>query len=283
MSRLGVTLDIEVFGGKLLVSLLDVATRRALASTKVDSVPADREAAVAVVTHVVANLTAQLAATASPAAAAVKAALTEEREDRKVRELAEYRYRQAAISFGNEIAVYASGKTVAVGRKLVAYQGEERRRLEGREIYEVLGREDLARRYTNRTIFGWVAGIGGVTAMTVGTLVYLENSLGSDCEFFDDACEKRWEDEHRGYAQAGIALAAAGVVGAVIGGYYLFNRHPLGESELYDIAAEYNANLRKRYGLPVSERRRAPTHAPSLVLAPYALGDGGGLSVAGRF
>src|SRR5689334_1870732 len=129
LSRLGVALDVEAVGDKLLVSLVDPATRRAVASTKVDSVPADREAAVAAVTQVAANLAAQLGHNAQPAAAAaataVKQVMDEERADRAK----EYRYRQEAISFGNEIAVFSDGKTTSVRRETVAYQGDMHRRL----------------------------------------------------------------------------------------------------------------------------------------------------------
>src|SRR5512144_2938416 len=69
LSRLGVALDVELVGEKAVVSLVDPATRRAVSSTKVDSLPADREAAVATVVQVVANMTTQLNANNSTAAA----------------------------------------------------------------------------------------------------------------------------------------------------------------------------------------------------------------------
>src|SRR5690606_39358477 len=60
LSRLGVHLDVELIGDKLLVSLVEDSTNRATASTKIDAIPPDREAAVATVTQVAATLATQL-------------------------------------------------------------------------------------------------------------------------------------------------------------------------------------------------------------------------------
>lgn len=292
LSRLGVALDVEVVGDKLIVSLVDPATRRAVASTKVDTIPADREAAVAAVTQVAANLASQLSANASPAAAAVKAVLTDERAERAARDQAEYKYRQEAITFGNEIGVQTDGKTTTTTRTLVAYQGEEHRRLAGSDIYEALGRDDLAQRYTNRATVGWVGLFGGGAVSMVGMFVLIANVPGGGADAcYDgttgatafDACSTAWDHDHRPYVYVGGALMTGGLVGMLVGVYYYYHRHPIDESEIYDLANQHNQGLRQKYGLPVSERRRARTQEPSLVVSPYMFGDSGGLSVAGRF
>src|SRR5262249_37566621 len=62
LGRLGVALDVEIVGERCVVSLVDPTTHRASASTKIDALPADPDAAVALVTQVAANLAAQLVA-----------------------------------------------------------------------------------------------------------------------------------------------------------------------------------------------------------------------------
>src|SRR5678815_784691 len=53
LARLGVALDVELVGDRCVVSLVDQTTHRASASTKIDALPADTEAAVALVTQAV--------------------------------------------------------------------------------------------------------------------------------------------------------------------------------------------------------------------------------------
>src|SRR4051812_45664919 len=56
LSRRDFTLKVEAVGAELLLSIIDVSTGRVAASTKLDVVPQDREAAVAATTHLVADL-----------------------------------------------------------------------------------------------------------------------------------------------------------------------------------------------------------------------------------
>src|SRR5689334_18140392 len=66
LSRDHLMLKVEQLGDKLIVSLVDLATNRVAASTKIDAVPADREAAVAATTHVAADLVAQAVGRGAP-------------------------------------------------------------------------------------------------------------------------------------------------------------------------------------------------------------------------
>ncbi len=59
LSRLGVTLSFEAVGSRYIVSLEDLGTKRVVASTKIDALPDDREAALAFSVPVVANMVAQ--------------------------------------------------------------------------------------------------------------------------------------------------------------------------------------------------------------------------------
>jgi hypothetical protein len=288
LSRLGVALDVEAVGDKLIVSLVDPATRRAVASTKVDSLPSDREAAAAAITQVASNLAAQVSTRPAPAdanGAAVEVLSNEITNMRRERD-AEYKFRQEAISFGSELAVYSDGKHVSAVRELVAFQGDMRRRLAGRDFYLAVGREDLAEAYDRRRAYAWAGMLGGAAVMLGGGLIFVENTIGDDCDFLSNnyyQCVEDWEDAHRPYAVAGGVLMVAGGIGMIVGTYYMYKKHPISDEEIYNLGADFNANLRAKYGLPTSALRRPRKSERTFVVAPYALGDGGGLSVAGRF
>lgn len=285
LSRLGVALEIEAVGDRLIVSLVDLATRRAVASTKLDTVPADREAAVAQVTQVAANLVAQLTGNSSSAAAAVKEVLRDERREREAREAAEYRFRQEAITFGDQIGVTTTGRTTTVTSRRVAFQGDVRRRLSAQEFYQTVGRADLAESYSRRYYGGWTAlAVGGVVA-TVGTYVWSSGVLEDACDAPNAMYPECFDDPDPPSAQtketAGLILTGAGLIGMLVGSWYAWRPHPVSEAEMYDLAGQYNNELRRKHGLPVAGR--APHRRREVLVAPYASIGGGGLTLLGRF
>lgn len=283
LSRLGVTLDVELIGQRAIVSLVDTATQRARASTKIDVLPADREAAVASVTQVAANLAAQIATPASQTTVAVKEMLDRDREDRREREAAEYRYRQEALTFGDEVQVSSDGKSTSVSRRWVAFQGDIRRRLDGEEFYKVIDRPDLAQQYETRRSGGIAALVGGSAAM-LGGLIYMLSKTGIDCDIGAPDFDQCLDDHDRELNQAfliGGAISAAGGIALLIGTYYVRNPHPISEGEAQTLGQQHNTELRRKYNLSTeaSPRRRAR----NLVVTPYIGGDGGGLAIGGRF
>ena len=291
LSRLGVALDIELVGPKVLVRLVDPATRRAVASTDVDAIPVDREAAVASVTQVAANLAAQVSVRATPEATAVSAALAEDRRLREERAAAEARFRQEAISFGDDTVVSGGGWSgtwfVSTQRNWVAYRGEERLRLSPVEFYRYVGRSDLAEAYNRRKRSGVYLMVAGGLTLLAGMAVTLvpefmtfedPNTCPPDDPFdpFDN-CYYVGPDVHElrdrqraTYRPIGLGVMTLGGVVAVIGAFRFGRANPVGEREAQELGRAHNRKLRQKYGLPVA-------------VSPYVDASGGGLSVAGRF
>jgi hypothetical protein len=260
LSRLGVALDVDAVGDRLVVSLVDLQTRRAVASTKLDRVPADREAAVASVTQVAANLAAQLRPGA-PAASSLREALEDDRRERRAREQAELAYKREAIRFTH---LYLAGSGGAVAGEMVPYRGE--RRLSAPEFFHAVDRPDLARRYSRRRTAGWALAITGMLT-----------SAGSMGPFF---AAVHGEDPR--LAMLGGAMLGAGFTLSFVGIYYVSRANPVGERDMHDMADAYNAALRGKHGLP---RAAAPRRGgiEGLALAPYVAVGGSGLALGGRF
>jgi hypothetical protein len=272
LSRLGVTLDVEAVGDKLLVSLVDVSTGRVTASTKIDEVPTDRDAAVASVTLVVSNLTVQLGETPAPAEVQPPAA-TPVNDDR-VREAAEYEYKQQAIGFGEELIVSAYENSVSVSRRWTAHQGELKVPLGGTAFYDLVDRPDLAAKYRQRRTIKRVA-IGATAVTMVASLAFILTASPESCEPGSpdwDACFERGQDKMKSHMAGALGMMALSGIGILVVRHYWAHPHPISEGEAKGIAAEYNRKIRDSLGLPTG-----------VSVAPYVSADGGGLSVAGKF
>lgn len=288
LSRLGVTLDIEVVGERAIVSLVDPATRRILASAKIDALPADREAAVASTMQVVANLAAEVASAAPKMTGALKALLDSDREQRRKREAAEYRYRQEAISFGDEL-VASPGQYAGVRLRWVAYQGEIRKRLEGEAFYITIGRQDLARRYQRRRNGGLAAMIAGSAVMVGAATLFVMKSWVpfrncqtepnfAQCNREQDQAEREAAD----YRMVSFIGLGVGAIPVIVGAYYYSYRpHPISEGDAQELGRRYNIQLRRKYNLVTGVGR--PPRMRDVTVTPYAGGDGGGLAIVGRF
>ena len=263
LARLGVTLEIELVGQRCVVSLVDPTTHRASASTKIDALPAETEAAVALVTQVAANLAAQLVA--RPA------------DDR----VAEQRYKAGAIGFGDEILVGGTDGNVGSTREWFAHQGELNVRLDEPRFYELVGRPDLAATYRARhsRMIGYATASGVLlatsTALGFKAIWTAGHPDESRCDELDFNCHVAAQDTAVDHAKpyavaAGIAFAGMAATMFTSWHYYR-NRHPVTEVEAKGLAARHNNDLRHRLGLPTAE------------LVPYASPSGGGLTVSGQF
>jgi hypothetical protein len=271
LARRSLALQVEQVGTKLLVSLVDRTTGRVAASTKIDRLPADRDAAVATATHVVAELVAEIAARTAPAPPPVPApAPAEPHDDRAVRGAAELRFRREAIGFDAEYTVYlhTTPERVVAGstRRWYPYRGELRTRLEPVEFYKLIGRGDLVEEYRRRRQLMLGLTWGG-TALALGSAVLGVASLD------DSGAISR-------LGAAAVVGLGAGLSAIAIGRWLHHRPQPIDENEAKSLAEQYNARLRRRLGLSVAahaHRRR------DVVLAPYIGARDAGLVAAARF
>lgn len=273
LSRLGVTLEIALVGDIAIVSLIDAATGRARASTKIDHLPADRDAAVASTTQVAASLVDQLGPRKeAPAPETLAKALAEhrakEREERQQSAVAEARYRESALGFSEEVTMFVAsrdGTITAVDRtrRWTAFQGEQRIELEPHEFYELVQRGDLIEAYDRRRA------IRNVTAVVGGAMSTLSTYLILTSDFGDPGMK------------VGIALGLGAVVPLTISGWYWARPHPITETQAKVLATKYNGWLRRSLGLPSAARDRGVLR--EVAWAPYATPDGAGIALGGRF
>lgn len=292
LSRLELTLDVEQIGGKALVSLVEPTTGRSVASTKIDELPADGDAAVASLALVTRGLVDQVVATrpaveAPPPVAPPPARAHDDAEARAAREQAELRFRRESVRFGDDLVVSGHNGNVSVSRAWVAVRGDSNQRLSPREFYQLMGRPELADKYQARRNLGTGLAVAG-TVMIVGSLGYSIYSAATqeDCSSPDasaDCFERNGEQFSRG-TTIGIVGGAAGILVAGIGVYQMRRAHPVSENEAKQLADQYNEELRRDLGLPtlgralrprVRDVRFAPTIDPAT--------GGGGLALSGRF
>ena len=288
LSRRNLALQVEQLGDKWLVSLVDLTTGRVAASTKVDALPADREAAVATMTHVVSDLAAQIVGRSEPPPPPPAAAappppppVLDDRAEREQREIAELKYRREALRFGNTLLVAATGNVVSVTTRWNVHRGELDQVLEPEEFYTLVGRPDLGEVYASRrklAIAGYV--VGGVVLVGGTVLAF---SLRKDCAIGEpepafSMCE---HDNTQSFLTTYAVSSGVGLIGLLVGLWYGFHPHPITENEAKSLADVYNQGLRREFGLPVVAREPL---LRDLKLTPFlGRGDTGGLTLSGRF
>lgn len=308
LSRLGVTLAIEDLGPVVLVSLIDPRTQRTMASTKVATLPADRDGAVATLTPVVAGLAAQLIghvpgpdvdhdrlARIEANQREHAARLEAERQAQAAREAAEQAYLAEALRFDREPVLDGTSDAPVLRHQWVAYRGPDHERLEPTAFYRQLGRPDLAAAYRRRQTIKWVAAAGGAVATVAAIAVMLKDETVAvdtrNCRDQDPSCDleaknRAWNQEQDARDRnltIGMGIALAGVVAFGVGAYYQRRPHPISEREARKLGADYNRRVRERLGLPVPHRAASPAASTTVRVAPYAGQGGGGFVLAGTF
>lgn len=294
LSRRNLALQVEQLGDRWLVSLVDLTTGRVAASTKVDALPADREAAVASLTHVVSDLAAQIVGRVEPPPPPPPPApvvappappaqlLLDDRAAREQREIAELKFRRGSLRFGSNLQLTATGNAVVLHRSWVVYQGDLDEEIEPTAFYTTVGRPDLSEAYTQRRgvkIASLV--ISGVAAAVGFGILFYDLGSRKDCPTtlpFDqfEAC---LDDNRPGFVGPLVAIGVSSVALGV-GFWYHFHPHPIEENDAKALADAYNQRLRRQLGLPVV------TRAPLLhdvKLTPFIARGDTGLALGARF
>jgi len=268
LSGRSLVLQVEQVGAKLLVSLVDQTTGRVAASTTIGRVPADRDAAVAAVTHVVAELASEVAARTAPPP---PVDANEPRADRDLRDAAELRFRRGAIGFGADVSVYvySSPKRFVAGasRRWYPYQGELKTRLEPTEFFKLVGRSDLEQAYRRRRTMMLGLYWGG-TALAAGSAMLGLASL-------DDGHGSIGRLQH-----AALAGLCVGLTAVAAGRWLQRSPQPISENEAKAMADQYNTRLRRELGLPVATRARPGRDVHVL---PYVGARDAGVALATSF
>jgi hypothetical protein len=261
LSRRGVTLKIEAVGASLLLSLVDDASGRVVASTKMDNVPTDREALVASVTHVAADLAAQGAPPAAPVAQNAPAPVDDDLQARKKQ------YRQQYLHFGEMTVVTGDRNSVSSSLSSIPFRGDMNEVLKNDEFYSIVGRQDLAERYRSRRRTGKILAFGGVLTMLAALPVYLlTNDYGRN-------------GERESSAAPALILIGVGTVGLYAGYYYLGTANGADANQAKGMARDYNEKLQRQLRLEEQARNKRATR--DVRVAAYAEPNGGGLLSTG--
>ncbi len=142
------------------------------------------------------------------------------------------------------------------------FRGSEQ--VDGAEFYQLVGRPDLASRYSTRNTLRWVMIVGGLGVATLG-LIYALDGPGP-CPKDDFICDGNARVENAGRALlGGTAIVFGGAAG--IAGMFI-EPHPVDPESQKALVSEHNRQLQLRTG-ETSQAR----------LAPYVTRGGGGLAL----
>ena len=187
-------------------------------------------------------------------------------------------YEQSYIDFDIRMT-FENGVPDQSSRRWLPFQGKDKRTLNHPAFYRLMGREDLAAAYSRNQGVQIGLLIGGLGLGAVGAVVIYNGGQSHD----------------QNTAYMGLGLMAAGAVSFFIARSYTVD--PLSEAEARELADEYNRNVMRRAGVPISDGDEdetvTPTPAPVARPVPAAPGKtwafgfptqgGGGLGLAGTF
>jgi hypothetical protein len=290
LSRRNLSLRVEQVGDQLIISLVDLSTGRVAASTKLEHIPPDREAAVARVTHVAADLAGQ--AGAAPVTVPVPV-VVDDRAEREQRQLAEMKFQRERLHFDHVYTVVGTNNSATMSRHWVALRGDLDLELAPSEFYQLVGRGDLAETYLHRrrvAIASIAVGTVAMLAVPVTLAIGFSNNrpdyghcLGAtDFTGCTSAEDQRVSDARQPYLIGGGVLLGVGLVGTVVGVWYAYHVHPISESDAKGLADDYNQGLRHQLGLPTVARRSRPL-LRDVHVVPYTTGRDSGVVLGGRF
>jgi hypothetical protein len=151
--------------------------------------------------------------------------------------------------------------------------------LQGRAIYDALGRRDLGDAYDARATAKTVLLVGGVALILgSGIAAAAEASPGPSCDVNSSFDTFSRCVQSQGQTQVGalpIVLASAGALASLVG--LILPADPLSRGELGKLVQQHNARLAAGAG-----SSPAPSDA-SVAVSPVLFNGGGGLGLTGRF
>ncbi len=279
LGRLGYAVKISVTGNSAEVALWDTTSSRIVRATKVDGLVMDREAALATLTQVVANMVAQQSQVTSepvPVAPGASPGRLSPPEGRFGREEAEARFRREAIGWGNQVVPgLGPGGLTFLEIDWWAWRGERRAPMSRDEFCAAISQPERCRRWRERQSSSRRLQLGGKVAVMVVAPALL--AWGTY-----DLVEDRSRAGYVLVGAAGVAVIAGGIA-SIVGGQRQFTPM-ISDWEAKVEAEKYNDNLRRKYGLPVAATARSL--APSFRVAgatPYVGENRAGLALVGRF
>lgn len=279
-SRYDLRLELRPVATRWLVSLVG-ADGAVVASTRTEALPADREAAVAILTQIVADLEVVAIEArqrakppeSAPPASAPPASASRLRPDGDEQDpaTAERAFRLAALRFAARYDVDAVNGKVIVNRAWVVFRGDPGSPLEPSEFYRRVGRDDLAQAYTRRRGLKIASYALGGIALAATFAMWALTIHGFDRDRPDEQPDLLLP----------ILLAGGVSAAGIVGGIYLErNPHPIDELDARELADRYNQRLRWVLGLPPLARR---TPDRDIALTPFFAGRVGGLVLRARF
>ncbi len=193
-------------------------------------------------------------------------------------------YEKKALHFGKFVAINSAGVIVASWTRL--YRGKYDEPVRGSKFYDIIGRDDLKKKYRRRMGLKIGLAVGGtvvgVTVASIGLAAILSNSTATPANFGED------DPLGMGDGKGGQKISDAGawamfgtgfavvLVGQMTG--WFLKAHPIKPPEARKLVDEYNRKLRRKLGIPEPTAHRLPVHV-GIAAGP----SGGGLTVRGRF
>ena len=292
LSRRDLSLKIEQVGEQFVISLVDLSTGQIAASTKLDSLPPDREAAVAAVTHVVAELSRQVGPQAAAPPAQTRAQTLQDQRDQA-------QYKRVELRIGERYELGGTRDEPSLLRNWVVYRGEQNHELDPETFYNNVGRPDFARIYADRISMrnkaitvAAVTGAAAITIAIIGAVKASSEGSSATCDVhtsdFANCVDQAIAAGGRSSSDLETALGVSGLfllgtaIAIVIANHYHSTANPVTEDEAMTLADNYNRGLRRRLNLPTAQREPV---LESLKVAPFAIGahDGGGIALGGTF
>lgn len=162
-------------------------------------------------------------------------------------------------------------------------QGDHGEDVRGSQLYKIIGRDDLLKKYRTRQAVrlgvGFPVMLGGIALTSVGMGVLLSNVTADGPDYgYDDPLMMGSTDPNTKVSNAGAYGMIGGGAALMLGGILvisLLKAHPVSRGEAGQLIRDYNEGLRKRLGLPDPEAR--------VRVAPMVGVTTQGLAVSGRF